>query len=205
MKIFILICTFLVAQSAWGLALNFDDKQNESKLTDWISGFYGMKGEPNWKIEKEPSAPSKPNILKQTGRATYSWYIHKDTKIKDGSIECMFNIISGKEDPEAGLVWRHQDEKNYYYLRANSVKENIVFYRMNKGIKEQVKIADIKVSFNIWHKLRVEFKNEQIDVFFNNKPLMSMRDNVFKTEGRVGLFTTADTISAYDNIEFKSF
>jgi hypothetical protein len=182
---------------------NFDDLSSGEKIMGWDQGFYGPKGSPVWSIATDPTAPSKPNALKQTGKATYAWFVQNDLKFADGIVEGDMKVSSGKEDPEVGLVWRHEDGKNYYYVRINAAEDNIVFYRMNKGKKELVKEADTKVGFDKWHHLKVQFKGEQIDVLYDEKTLISVRDKVFKNAGRAGLFTTADTVGVFDNVIFS--
>ncbi len=183
--------------------LNFDQLKVGSTLNGWEQGFYGSKGAPVWKVEDDPTAPSKPHVLMQTGTAVYSWYVEKTPIVADGSVEADIKIISGKEDPETGLVWHHKNGKNYYYVRANAVEENIIFYRMNDGKKEVVKEADSKVGFNSWHHLKVQFSGEQIQVIFDGKQVISTKDAVLKDAGRIGFFTTADTIGAFDNFSYS--
>jgi hypothetical protein len=182
---------------------NFDELKSGATMKGWDQGFYGSKGSPVWTIDTDPTAPSKPNALKQTGKATYAWFVQNDLEFTDGVVESDMKVSSGKEDPEVGLVWRHKDGKNYYYVRINAAEDNIVFYRMNKGKKELVKEADTKVGFDKWHHLKVQFKGEQIDVLYDEKPLISVRDSVFKNPGHAGLFTTADTVGAFDNVTFS--
>ena len=194
---------FFLSLAAKAETLNFDNLKKGSQLSGWTQGFYGDKGSPHWSIEEDSSAPSKPNVLKQTGFATYGWLVKNDQLIQDGSIEVDFQVVSGKEDPEAGLVWRHIDGKNYYYVRVNAVEDNVIFYRMNRGNKETVKVADTKVHFKSWNHLKVDFHGEQIEITLDQKPLISVRDKVFTKAGKVGLFTTADTVSQFDNFSFN--
>ncbi len=182
--------------------ITFDDLKKGS-LSGWNQGFYGENGSPIWKVEEYPSARSKPHVLKQSGQAIYSWLVKEDPFFKDGSIEADIKIVAGKEDPEAGLVWRHRDGKNYYYIRMNAVKDNVVFYRMNNGKKELIKEADTKVGHNTWRHVKVKFKSEQVDIFFDGKQVISIRDDIFKDAGRAGAFTTADTVSVFDNITIE--
>jgi len=51
-----------------------------------------------WAIEKADDAPSKPNVLKQSGEATFPVCIKDDTKLKDGFVEVKFKPVAGKED-----------------------------------------------------------------------------------------------------------
>jgi hypothetical protein len=190
------------APSPAAVRFNFDDLKVGSLSSGWSSGYYGPKGDPKWLIEPSANAPSQSNILTQRGRATYAWLVHDSSKIKDGFVEAQFKIVSGKEDPEAGLVWRHQDGQNYFYVRGNSVENNVVFYRMRDGKKELVKTVDVKVPGNTWHKLRIEFSDSLFKVLLNGKSIMTVVDKNFKSAGKVGLFTTADTIASFDDFQY---
>ncbi len=183
--------------------INFDKQKEGSKIQGWTAGFFGAKGNPKWSIIKDDSSPSLPMALLQSGEATYGWLVKNDSSLVDGMVEVDFKILSGKEDPEAGLVWRHQDGKNYYYVRANAVEDNIVFYRMHDGKKEVVKEADYKIPFKTWHHLAVKFEGAQIDILIDQKSIISIKDKVFLGAGKVGLFTTADTITSFDNFNFN--
>ena len=197
--LFILAIPFIAS----AMTINLEEIKKGNDLNGWEQGFYGKNGTLNWTLEEDATATGNKKILKQTGQATYGWLVKRDPTFANGSIEADLKVISGKEDPEVGLVWRHKDGKNYYYVRINATEDNVIFYRMNKGKKELVKEADAKVGFNNWHHLKVTTKDDQIDVYFDQKPVISIRDSVFKTAGRAGLFTTADTVGAYNNVAFN--
>src|SRR5581483_4189772 len=99
--------------------INFDQDQPGSLPTGWKSGVTG-RGSPKWAIEKDNTAPSPPNVLKQSGSGTFPWCIKSDTSIENGSIEVKFKPISGREDAAGGLIWRWKDGDNYYVARANA-------------------------------------------------------------------------------------
>src|SRR4051812_24283858 len=112
---------------------DFDRLGTDSPPPGWESGFLGEKGSPHWVVKRDRSALSASHVLKQDGDAPYAWLVHSTFHALDGSVEGQFKIESGKEDPEAGLIWRFQDSKNYYYVRANALENNIVFYRLLDG------------------------------------------------------------------------
>lgn len=192
---------FCLTQAFADSRVTFDDLPIGSSMSGWSSGFFGVKGAPLWKVARNDHGSG--NVLTQTGQATYSWLVKDGVPIKNGTIESKFNILSGKHDPEAGLVWRHRDGKNYYYVRANAIEDNIVFYRMNSGKKETVKEADMKVPFNTWHEMKVTFYRDEVAVFFDGKLIISTRDTALPDPGKVGLFTTADTITLFDDINWS--
>ncbi len=181
--------------------VTFDDLKPGEAPSGWVIGFFGDKGAPKWSVAAEPSAPSKPNVLRQSGSVIYGFLVAPALNGKDGSVQSRFRIESGKEDPEAGLVLRFQDAKNYLYVRANSLEKNLVFYRMNAGKKELVKSVEAQVSSGQWHELRVEFTGESFKVSLDGRELMSLTDAVIKGSGLVGVWTTADTVVAFDDFE----
>ena len=54
------------------------------------------------------------------------------------------------------------------------------------------------VPANQWHTLRVEFVATRFKVIFNNKPLFEVDDSTFTEPGLVGLWTKADSVTAFD-------
>lgn len=55
-------------------------------------------GSAKWSVEKDDSAPSQPNVLKQSGEATFPVCFKNDTSLQDGFVEVKFKPIAGKED-----------------------------------------------------------------------------------------------------------
>src|SRR6476661_4392216 len=84
---------------------NFDQAPTGSPPPNWTCGVTGQ-GSPVWKVETDPSAPSKPNVLKQSGKGTFPWCVRKDVSVADGYVEVKFKPLEGHEDQAGGLVWR---------------------------------------------------------------------------------------------------
>jgi hypothetical protein len=143
----------LLAVSAQAETINFDDAKPGAAPPGWIATKTG-KGEAKWTIEKDDTAPSKPNVLKQSGEATYPVCLKNETSVKDGFVEVKFKPISGKEDQAGGVVWRAKDSDNYYIARANALEDNVSIYHTIKA-NAQRKAANMKVTGR-WHKLRAD-------------------------------------------------
>ncbi|HYT61150.1 MAG TPA: hypothetical protein VEL06_13325 [Haliangiales bacterium] len=94
----------------------------------WESGITG-KGAAKWEVVPDDTAPSRPNVLKQSGEATFCWAAKTDEHIKDGFVEVKFKPVSGKEDQAGGIVFRFKDADNYYIVRANALEDNVVLYK----------------------------------------------------------------------------
>src|SRR5713226_5285297 len=166
------IAAILAITMLAGLALadteNFDKFKTGAPPPGWTATKTGS-GAAKWTVEQDDSAPSKPNVLKQSGQATYPVCIKDDTSLKDGFVEVKFKPISGKEDQAGGLVWRARDSNNYYIARANALEDNVTIYHTIKGKRTETKRTNTKVASNQWHTLRVEFHGTHFTVVCDGK------------------------------------
>src|SRR5881397_2281227 len=136
--------------------INFDNFKAGDPPPGWTATKTGS-GQAKWTIEKDDTAPSKPNVLRQSGEATYPVCIKEDTNLKDGFVEVKFKPISGKIDRAGGLIWRAKDSDNYYIARANALEDNVTIYYTVKGKRTEKKRTNTKVASGEWHTLRVDF------------------------------------------------
>src|SRR5215470_14182388 len=107
--------------------VTFDNAEVGKPPAGWTATQTGS-GHASWTVVQDDTAPSKPNVLKQSGQATYPVCLKDDTNLKDGFVEVKFKAISGKEDQAAGVVWRAKDANNYYIARANALENNVTIY-----------------------------------------------------------------------------
>ena len=64
------IAVTLAATAALAASENFDEVKPGEIPDGWTCGVTG-KGSPIWKVEADASAPSSPNVLKQSGSGTF--------------------------------------------------------------------------------------------------------------------------------------
>src|SRR5215471_16931455 len=126
-------------------AVNFDSAAVGQPPAGWTCTRTGG-GEAKWTIERDDSAPSKPNVLRQSGVATYPVAFKDDTSVKDGFVEVKFKPIAGKEDQAGGVVWRLRDANNYYIARANALEDNVTIYHTINGRRTEKKRTNTKVA-----------------------------------------------------------
>ncbi|MDB6066037.1 MAG: hypothetical protein JWR26_2245 [Pedosphaera sp.] len=203
MKAFIVAALIMNLTAAWTMAgtVNFDDAKIGELPPGWLGGVTG-KGTPKWSVEADASAPSKPNVLKQSGEGTYPWCVKKDVSLKDGFVEVKFKPISGKEDQAGGLVWRWQDGDNYYIARANALEDNVTIYHTIKGKRTEKKRTEMKVASNQWHTLRVDFSGGHFIVSLDGTKAIEWDDDTFTKPGAVGVWTKADSVTLFDDFSF---
>ena len=83
----------------------FDTAAPGTLPADWTCGVTGA-GSPIWKVEADASAPSKPNVLKQSGKGTFPWCVKQSAQITDGFVEVKFKPLAGREDQAGGSASR---------------------------------------------------------------------------------------------------
>jgi alanine dehydrogenase len=182
-------------------AENFDMVTPGSLPVGWECGVTG-KGTPRWTVEADPTAPSAPQVLQQNGSGTFPWCVKKDASLADGHVEVKFKALRGRQDQAGGVMWRWKDGDNYYVARANALENNVSLYYTEKGRRITLKYVDAPVAANTWHTLRVEFAGERIRVALNGKLYIELDDAHIKGNGAVGVWTKADSVTAFDDLRY---
>jgi hypothetical protein len=197
----LLVACLMISPLAIAETIGFDDAKAGKEPMGWILTKTG-KGDPRWTVEQDDTAPSKSNVLKQSGEATYPVALKDDTNLKQGFVEVKFKAVSGKEDQAAGVIWRARDADNYYVARANALEDNVTIYHTIKGKRSEKMRAAMKVAPNEWHTLRVDFSGRRFRVLLNGKMALQWEDDTFADAGKVGLWTKADSVTLFDDFTF---
>jgi len=205
--------TMIAMAMASGLAIaetvNFDDMKTGAAPPGWTATQTGS-GTAKWAVENDDSAPSKPNVLKQSGQATFPVCFKNDTSIKDGFVEVKFKPVSGREDQAGGVIWRCKDKDNFYIFRANANENNVVLYKTVSGKRSPLDIVGRKGGYGVkekvasgeWHTLRVEFAGNLFKAYYDGKHLFDVGDKTFTEAGKVGVWTKADSVTLFDNFTY---
>ncbi len=183
--------------------ISFDRDKTGAVPSGWRSGVTG-RGSPIWTVEADATAPSKPNVLKQSGSGAFPWCVSAGTLFADGYVQVKFKSISGREDQAGGLVWRWKDGDNYYVARANALEDNVSLYYTQNGSRKTIKYVNVPVPRNTWHTLRVEFSGKRIRVLFNGKVHIELDDDRIAGSGAVGVWTKADSVTVFDDFSYGS-
>jgi len=197
----LMICAGFVSGAALAETINFDDAKAGAPPPGWKSAVTGS-GSAKWSVEQDSSAPSKPNVLKQSGVGTFPICIYESAKFKDGSVEIKFKPIEGKEDQAGGVIWRVQDSNNYYIARANALEDNVTIYHTIGGKRVAFKSINTKVKSGVWHTLRVDFEGNKFAVTFDGNKVIEATDQSFPNAGKVGVWTKADSVTLFDDFTF---
>jgi hypothetical protein len=200
-QIAVIAALTLTMGTAMAETINFDNDKAGSVPAGWKAGVTG-RGTPKWAVETDAGAPSKGNVLKQSGSGTFPYCVLTRGSLADGYVEVKFKPLAGKEDQAGGLVWRFKDGDNYYVARANALENNVSLYYTENGSRKTLKYVDAPVPRNVWHTLRVEFAGRKIKVALDGKTYIEHDDGHITGAGAVGVWTKADSVTAFDDFTF---
>jgi hypothetical protein len=126
----------------------------------------------------------------------------------DVDVSVKIKPMAGREDQAGGLVWRYRDPGHYYVVRVNPLEGNVVLYKVDAGRRVDLPLKGegrtygkkATVSAGQWGELRVVAAGPRFEVFWNGVRLFEVEDASFSQSGRVGLWTKADSVTAFDDL-----
>jgi hypothetical protein len=168
--------------------------------TKAVDGWTQVDGQ--WAVEDMSGAPSGKRVLVQRAvNNAFNVIVCPSGPFSDIDIAVKFRPMSGREDASGGIVFRFADGK-YYLIRANALEDNFRFYYYDRG-RHMLESAKVKApSLGQWHTLRAVVVGDQVQGWFDGTLLLDYRDRRFSA-GRVGLWTKADSITAFDDLAIR--
>ena len=208
------LALFCLAQITKSDELFFDF--SKEKLNEQPSGFVSTivgDGKPGkWIIiedEVPPTIPSitpnapvpKKNVLAQvSGNITDEHYpilVYANELFGDFTFSTRFKTVSGVVEQMAGVVFRYQDEKNFYYLRASSKGSTFRFFKVVAGERSPPIGPEIAIPKGEWHELSVQCKGNTLVFLLDGKQVIpTATDNSFSA-GKVGFWTKSDSVTYF--------
>jgi 3-keto-disaccharide hydrolase len=186
-----------------GTELKLPDNVPEEKFDfegKGIEGWTTIDGQ--WAVEDMPGAPSGRKVLMQ--RATkneFNVIVAPPGPYSDVDVSMKFKPISGKEDASGGIVFRFTDGR-YYVVRANALEDNFRLYYYDRG-RRQITTARVKPpALGQWHTVRLVAIGDRVQAWLDGTLYLDQRDSRFKA-GKVGLWTKADSITAFDDLVIR--
>jgi hypothetical protein len=198
----VLVSTVSVAQNT-PIEIDASAMQPGAELEDFTFGRTGQGEGGKWTVVADPTA-AKGRAIAQISkdRTDYRFplAVYKPYSGKDLEISVRFKPVTGTVDQAGGIAVRLATPGDYYVVRANALEDNVRFYRVVKGKREQLASANAKVAANQWHTLALKAEGDRFTVSFDGKTLLSAQDRTFSDAGKVALWTKADSVTYFDTI-----
>ena len=203
MKLFIpaVVAATMLASVALAQTVNFDNLKTGAPPPGWTATKTGS-GSAKWTIKTDATAPSKPNVLKQSGEATYPVCIKDDTNLKDGFVEVKFKPISGKPTRQAASSGGPRMRTTIMSPAPMRSKTTSPSITQSTADVPRKKHADMKVATKQWHDLRIDFQANHFTVTLDGKKALEWDDETFKEAGKVGVWTKADSVTLFDDFVY---
>ncbi|MEE8550939.1 MAG: ethylbenzene dehydrogenase-related protein [Gemmatimonadota bacterium] len=176
------------------------------------------RGEPGqWLVREEADAPSGRKVVVQVSddptNHRFPLLVFDKLTVREVDVSVEFKPILGSVDQAAGLVWRYRDPQNYYVVRANALEDNVVLYKVEAGRRSDLKPTGSWFAYGkkapvpggAWSVLRLKAQGNHFTVWLNGEHLFDVDDETFSEAGRVGLWTKADSVTAFDDFSIKSY
>jgi Domain of Unknown Function (DUF1080) len=154
-----------------------------------------------WGIEDVAGASQGKALVQRATNNAFNVIVAPGGPYSDVDVSVRFKPMFGQEDASGGIVFRFSDGR-YYVVRANALEDNFNLYCYDRS-RHQITGARVKApALGQWHKLRITAEDDHIKGWLNEQLLIDHRDSRFQS-GRIGLWTKADSVTAFDELVVK--
>jgi hypothetical protein len=140
--------------AAWAQSITFADTATGALPKDFVPALTGQGRPGRWEVVEDGTAKGGKALAQlDPDRTDYRFplAIFEPTIPADVEVTIRFKPISGKVDEAGGVAVRLTDRNNYYLARANALEDNVTFYRVVAGKRQQIAGAKMKVTPGEWH------------------------------------------------------
>jgi hypothetical protein len=210
--------TFLLAVAILGATLlvqgaalrwDFSDQVEGQPPEGFEFGHTAEQGRPGrWVIRADGGDKVLAQVDDDPTRARVPLAVLAEVEAVDVDLSVRFRPLSGRVDQAGGLVWRFRDQDNYYIVRANVLEHNVVLYKVENGKRTDLPLLGegrtygkkVQVPSGKWSTLRVVAVGPRFEVYFNGAKLYTVEDRTFSLAGKVGVWTKADSVTEFDDL-----
>ena len=189
------------------IAIDLSAMTPNAPPADFLFGRTGQGAPGQWMVVNEDTATGGIAIAQiSQDRTDYRFplAIYQAATLKNGTVSVHFKPVSGEIDQAGGIAARLATPNDYYLVRANALEDNVRFYRVVKGRRQQLADTNIKVASGMWHTLDLRADGSHFMVSFDGTQMFTADDTTFPEGGKIALWTKADSVTLFDRIELTS-
>ena len=134
-----------------------------------------------WKVVADPTATAEKAIAQTSADATAHRYllaVYEPLAATSIEVSAHFKPVGGTVDQAAGIAVRFLTPDDYYVVRANALEDNVRFYRVVNGSRQQIQGVNTKVATNQWHTLGLRAEGDRFTVSFDGRTLFTAEDKL---------------------------
>ncbi len=142
----------------------------------------------------------------QTDTKGYALAVADRSAPDDISISARIRMAGGGR--VGGLVWRYEDDRNYYALLLDLDRADLSIYRISSGNRIRLDVADgLELDSNAWHALKVSHIDSDIRVSLGGVRVFEEQDRRANrpgtTPGKAGLIATGHSEVWFDDLHVE--
>ncbi len=162
----------------------------------------GGGGPTAWVVRADATAPGGKDLVQESHDDTsyrFPLCVYDGIAAADVAATVRFKAIAGTVDQAAGIVLRYRPE-TYYIARANALESNLDIFKTVRGKRVLVQEVPLTCATGEWHTLAFTVVGSHLSAGCDGKVLITVDDAAIAGAGRVGLWTKADSVSAFDHL-----
>ena len=121
-------------------------------------------------------------------------------EFRNGTVRVQFNLIGGKTDQIAGVLFGLGPAGEYFYIRYNTRDGNLAAWKFANGERTVLKHGEVhkQLPLGAWHELVVEVRGKQVRGHIAGDPTISVEHTLeVEPVGRVGVWAKRDAVTAF--------
>jgi hypothetical protein len=191
---------------------NFNRCETEKLPVGWSEAFTGRGTGTRWEVVDDNGNKALAQLSSDNPNYHFNVAVYDGFKVKDVELTVRMKGVDGQMDQGGGFVWRYIDADNYYVVRANPLEDNVVLYKVENGKRSDLPLigkgrtygTEVPALGNGWNNLKLTVIDDLFTVFLNGKQIFQVKDKTFTEAGKIGLWTKADAVSYFDDLEVKA-
>jgi len=212
MRYFAFWVAALTTLPAFGVdhVLKFSESPVDQMPSDFRSTVVGVGKPGDWKVIQDVDASTNQPaaILAQTARDPqdnhFPVLIFEKETFGDFRLTTRFRIAGGAMDQTAGIVFRFQNESNFYMVGASALNGSFRCYKVDNGVWKPPFGPEMEISKGTWHDLTVQCEGTRILCSLDGKDAIKLIDSsAGRGKGKVGFWTKSDTISHFQDTKIS--
>src|SRR5713226_4533165 len=129
--------------------------------------------------------------------------IYEAEEFGDFILTTRFKVVDGVTEQMAGIAFRIQDERNYYYVRASALGRTFSFFKIVNGIRSPPIGVKVEISKGVWHQLTLECKGNDIHAWLDTREVLPPLSDKSFLSGKIGYWTKSDSVSYFADTQLN--
>jgi hypothetical protein len=149
----------------------------------------------------------KQPVLAQVSRdrtdERFPMLVYDEETFGDFTLTTKFKIVDGQAEQMAGIAFRVQDEKNYYYIRASALGSTFYFFKIVNGQRFAPIGNNLTIAKGIWHDFAIECKGSRIRALLDGKEAIPSLDDPSFSTGKIAFWTKSDSVAHFADTQIS--